>query len=285
MDERLDVRPSPLAGRWYPANPHVLTQRIDEYLASATPDTLEGEIVGIIAPHAGHQYSGPVAAYAYTLLQGKSFDLVAVLAPQHRPYFAAYVTSAHQAYETPLGIVPIDQAALGALEQQLRDAIGGGIKRVKADEEHSLEIQLPFLQRVLGSFRLLPIMIGIDEPRGLMALGIALAKVLQGKQALLVASTDLSHFYPQPLAERLDREMLRRMEKFDPLYFLQAEIEGKGFACGRSAVAAAMWAAKELGADRIRVLHYATSGDVTGDYREVVGYGAAVILRTASHDS
>lgn len=283
MDERLDVRPSPLAGRWYPANPQVLGQRIDEYLASATPSPFEGEVVGIIAPHAGHQYSGPVAAYAYSLLKGRPFDLVAVLAPQHRPYFAAYVTSAHQAYETPLGIVPIDQKALRELEQHLQDEVGQSLKRVRADEEHSLEIHLPFLQRVLGSFRLLPVMIGIDEPRGLKALGMALAKVLQGKQALIVASTDLSHFYPQPLAEKLDREMLRRMESFDPLYFLQAEIEGKGFACGRSAVAAAMWAAKELGANSIRVLHYATSGDVTGDYREVVGYGAAVILRTDPH--
>ncbi|MCX8061637.1 MAG: AmmeMemoRadiSam system protein B [Anaerolineales bacterium] len=280
MDERLDVRPSPLAGRWYPANPQVLAQRIDEYLAFASPPRFEGEIVGIIAPHAGHQYSGPVAAYAYSLLQGKSFDLVAVLAPQHRPYFAAYVTSAHQAYETPLGIVPIDQAALKALEQQLINEVGESVKRVRADEEHSLEIHLPFLQRVLGSFQLLPLMIGSDQPQSLRVLGIALAEVLQGKSALIVASTDLSHFYPQPLAEKLDREMLHRMEKFDPLYFLQAEIEGKGFACGRSAVAAAMWAAKELGADRIQVLHYATSGDVTGDYHEVVGYGAAVILRS-----
>ncbi len=279
MDERLDIRPSPLAGRWYPANPQVLAQRIDEYLASALPPAVEGEIVGIIAPHAGHQYSGPVAAYAYTLLQGQNFDLVAILSPQHRPYFGAYVTSAHQAYETPLGVVPIDREALSDLEKRLQREVGETIKRVWADEEHSLEIHLPFLQRVLGSFRLLPMMIGVDDPRRLKALGIALAEVLQGHRALLVASTDLSHFYPQPLAEKLDREMLRRMEEFDPLRFLQAEIEGKGFACGRSAVAATMWAAKALGADRIRVLHYATSGDVTGNYHEVVGYGAAVILR------
>ncbi|MCS6907576.1 MAG: AmmeMemoRadiSam system protein B [Anaerolineales bacterium] len=280
MDKRfLDVRPSPLAGRWYPAHPQVLTQNIEEYLAAASPPPFEGEVVGIIAPHAGHRYSGPVAAYAYALLQGKSFELVAILAPQHRPYFAAYVTSAHQAYETPLGIVPIDQKALAELEGQLRASAGESIKRVRQDEEHSLEIHLPFLQKVLGQFRLLPIMIGIDDPKGLQVLGVALAKVLQGHKALIVASTDLSHFYPQSLAEKLDREMLRRMESFDPLYFLRAEVEGKGFACGRSAVATAMWAARELGADQIKVLHYATSGDVTGNYHEVVGYGAAVILR------
>ncbi len=281
MEGKLDVRPSPLAGRWYPANPQVLAQRIDEYLASATVPEVEGEIIGLIAPHAGHQYSGPVAAYAYSLVQGKIFDLVVILSPLHRPYFASFVTSAHQAYETPLGFVPIDQKTLSVLEQNLQAEWGESLKRVRHDEEHSLEIHLPFIQRVLGSFRLLPLMIGIDEPRALRSLGVSLAKVLQGQRALIVASTDLSHFYPQPLAEKLDREMLSRMEKYDPEYFLQAEIEGKGYACGRSAVAAAMWAAKDLGADCIRVLHYATSGDVTGNYYEVVGYGAAVILRTA----
>ncbi|GAB4474503.1 MAG: AmmeMemoRadiSam system protein B [Anaerolineales bacterium] len=282
MIERFDIRPSPLAGRWYPANPQVLAQRIDEYLDSAATPIIEGEIVGIIAPHAGHQYSGAVAAHAYTLLHGKRFDLVAVLSPQHRPFFAPYVTSAHQAYETPLGIVPIDQEALRELDRYLKSEIGESLKSVRADEEHSLEIHLPFLQRVLDTFSLLPLMIGIDDPRGLRALGMALAKVLHNRRALIVASTDLSHFYPQALAEKLDREMLRRMEMFDPLYFLQAEIEGKGFACGRAAVAAAMWAAKELGADKIQILHYATSGDVTGNYYEVVGYGAAVILNTAN---
>jgi hypothetical protein len=106
-----------------------------------------------------------------------------------------------------------------------------------------------------------------------------LAKILAGRQALLVASTDLSHFYPQTVAQELDAEMLRRVEAFDPLGVLQAEEEGKGFACGRGALAAVLWAAKELGANHVQILHYATSGDITGDYSQVVGYGSAVVTR------
>jgi AmmeMemoRadiSam system protein B len=111
------------------------------------------------------------------------------------------------------------------------------------------------------------------------ALGGALARVLAGQQALLVASTDLSHFYPQKVANELDAVVLRQVENFDPAGVLQVEEEGKGFACGRSALAAVLWAAKDLGADSVKVLNHATSGDVTGDYSEVVGYAAAIVTQ------
>jgi AmmeMemoRadiSam system protein B len=110
-------------------------------------------------------------------------------------------------------------------------------------------------------------------------LGHALAKVLKGKNTLLVASTDLSHFYDQKIAQVLDTEMLRRFESFEPESIFEAEHTGKGFACGHGAVAAALWAARELGATRVQVLHHATSGDVTGETTSVVGYGAAVVLK------
>src|SRR6185436_5055628 len=140
--------------------------------------------------------------------------------------------------------------------------------------------ELPFLQRALsGGFKLLPIMIHQQEVDVARKLGLALAKVLEGKNALMVASTDLSHFYDQTTAERLDREMLRRFESFDPESIFEAEQTGKAFACGHAAVAAVLWAARELGANQVQVLHHATSGDVTGDYSSVVGYGAAVILK------
>ena len=112
------------------------------------------------------------------------------------------------------------------------------------------------------------------------SLGESLAKILQQKSALLVASTDLSHFYPQAIAEKLDGEVLRQVQAFDPVGVLQAEYEGRGFACGHGALAATLWAAKALGGYQVQILHYATSGDVTGDYDRVVGYGAAVITRS-----
>jgi hypothetical protein len=149
------------------------------------------------------------------------------------------------------------------------------------DQEHSLEIELPFLQRALkGDFRLLPVMILAQEAEVAEGLGLALAEVLKGRNALLVASTDLSHFYDQKTALALDKEMLTRFESFQPESIFEAERTGKGFACGHAAVAAVLWAARELGADRVQVLHHATSGEVTGNYQDVVGYGAAAVLRS-----
>jgi hypothetical protein len=282
MDSINDIRPSPIAGRWYPGNPTRLAESVDNYLHDAQIPPLVGEIVGVVAPHAGHVYSGPVAGYAFSALLGLEPEVVAVLSPMHHPYFQALLTSGHQAYQTPLGIIPIDQKTLNNLNQQLNLELGYPLAPIRNDEEHSLEIELPFLQRILKKpFRLLPVMVRDVSEKVVRTLGIALAKTLAGQNALLVASTDLSHFYDQKEANLLDREMLRRLESFDPLAVLRAEDEGKGFACGRGAVAAVLWAARELGADQVKVLHYATSGDVTGDFSQVVGYGAAVILRTS----
>ena len=164
------------------------------------------------------------------------------------------------------------------LEQEL----GYGLARVKRDREHSLEIELPFLQRVLEKeFQLLPVMVREQSHRATRLLGQCLAKALTGRNALLVASTDLSHFYPLKIANQLDAEMLRCIESFDPDAVINAEEEGRGFACGRGALAAVLWAAKELGANKVKILKHATSGDITGDTSQVVGYGAAVVLRQA----
>ncbi len=278
----LDVRPSPLAGQWYPATPDALARMVDEFLdrAQAALPSFTGDVVGLVAPHAGYIYSGPVAAYAFAAVRGHAYDLVAVISPMHHPYGGPLLSTDHQAYATPLGTIPVDAQALNRLDETLRQTLGHGLRYLRNDPEHSLEIELPFLQRALAQpFRLLPVMVREQTRPVAEALGHALAEVLRGQNALLVASTDLSHYYPQPLAEVLDREMLRRIEAFDPVAVLQAEVEGKGFACGKGAVAAVMWAARDLGATQARVLHYATSGDTTGDYDAVVGYGAAVFLR------
>jgi hypothetical protein len=143
-----------------------------------------------------------------------------------------------------------------------------------------LEIELPFLQRVLPDpFLLLPVMVHDSRDKVAQILGQALAEVLKNRSGLLVASTDLSHFYSQRLAEALDAEMLRQVEAFDPSGVLRVEEEGKGFACGRGALASVLWAAKYLRANQVQILHHATSGDATGDFNQVVGYAAAVITR------
>ena len=281
----MDIRPSPIAGRWYPGEFKRLAESVDRYIDAAHVPEIDGEVVGIIVPHAGHTYSGPVAGYAFKAIRELHPELVAVISPMHQPYSQPFLTSAHQAYQTPLGTISVDHEAVSALSDALEEELGYGLTPVRNDKEHSLEIELPFLQRVLvGEFNLLPVMVREQNPKVVEALGRSLAKVLASRSALLVASSDLSHFYDQLQAEQLDAEMLARVEAFDPQGVLQAEEEGKGFACGRNAIAAVLWAAQELGANTVKVLNHATSGDVTGDYSGVVGYGAAIITRAKVED-
>ena len=275
------VRPSPLAGTWYEGNPTALSRAVDQYLDRAELPELPGQVVAVIAPHAGHVYSGPVAGYAFATVRGKTPNLVAVLSPMHQPFNQPLLTTAHAAYYTPLGQIPVDDEAVAQLDARLEQALGYGLTRVAYDQEHSLEIELPFLQRALaGDFKLLPVMVRSQSPKISRQLGMALAETLRGRNALLVASTDLSHFYTQEEALSFDSEMLRRIESFSPEDVFCADEERKGFACGLGALTAVLWAARELGADTVKVLHHATSGDVTGDYSSVVGYGAAVVMKT-----
>jgi AmmeMemoRadiSam system protein B len=289
MKAELDIRPSPIAGQWYPADARRLAAQVDGYMDTAKLPEIDGEVVGVMAPHAGHMYSGPVAGYAFAPLRGKKVDLVVVVSPMHQPYYEPLLTTAYAAYATPLGSIPVQQEALRRLDERLDKELGIRLTPVARDMEHSLEIELPFLQRALSEpFSLLPIMVRDQSRTASRGLGKALADILSEKEALgietlvLVASTDLSHFYPQQVANSLDRELLRQVEAFDPDGVIQVDEQGKGYACGRGALAAVLWAAKALGANRSQVLHYATSGDVTGDYERVVGYGAAVFTRSKS---
>jgi AmmeMemoRadiSam system protein B len=233
-----------------------------------------------MAPHAGHRYSGPVAGYAFSALRGLDPDVVAVVSPMHQPYSQPLLTSAHEAYQTPLGTIPIDRETINALDAALKAELGFGLTPIPRDSEHSLEIELPFLQRTLqGEFSLIPVMVRDQSAQAARALGYALAEVLRERNCILVASTDLSHFYPQSVAEKLDAEVLRRVEAFDPEGVLRVEEQGKGFACGRGALAAVLWATREMKADTVKILNYATSGDITNDFTQVVGYASAVITR------
>ena len=276
----LDIRPSPIAGKWYEADPTILARIVDGFLDDAQLPKLDGEVIAVIAPHAGHQYSGAVAGYAFGTLRGRGPELVAVIAPMHHPYSQPLITSAHDAYFTPLGNVPIDRDVLSELDTVLKSDLGFGLSPVSNDPEHSLEIELPFLQRALKpDWKLLPVMVRAQEPRVSQALGKALAEVLATRNFVLVASTDLSHFYNQETALDYDRAMLDQIESFSPEGAFDLERTGKGFACGLGAFTSVLWASRQLGADKVKVLRHATSGDVTGDYSSVVGYGAAAILK------
>jgi AmmeMemoRadiSam system protein B len=269
-----DVRHSTIAGSWYPGSPERLGETVDKFLANAGKGQIKGELVALIAPHAGYQYSGQVAAYAYVELQGREYDKVALLAPSHRVYVGEFAVTSYAFYETPLGLVPVDRDLVAQLEAQVP------LNITDENLEHALEIQLPFLQRTLGEFSLLPILMGEQSWASCQRLGQGLAKVLLGQKALLVASTDLSHFYDYNTALRLDKVVLSHIEAFDPEGLSQDLAADRCEACGAGPVLATMLAARALGADKAKVLEYKNSGDVTGDKYRVVGYAAGVVYKT-----
>ena len=282
MTVKTDLRPSPIAGTWYSNNPVRLSAEIDRYMAEANLPVIDGQVVAIIAPHAGHRYSGRTAGYAFRSVQGRYTKLVAVLSPYHDYHPANLLTSAHAFYTTPLGNLPVDRTALEEINASFAKHHLPELQEIANDHEHSLEIELPFLQRALQSpFNLLPVMLRTRSAQILRRLGESLAEILARQESLLVASTDLSHFYPQETACKLDHYMLSQIEAFSPEGVLEAETRGKGFACGAPGVAATLWAARALGGDRVVLLHHSTSADETGDRNSVVGYGAAVIVKSA----
>ncbi|MGQ9547232.1 MAG: AmmeMemoRadiSam system protein B [Roseiflexus sp.] len=277
----MDIRPSPIAGSWYPSNPSHLQREVDDYLAQAEPQALAGMVWGVLAPHAGLRYSGPIAAWAFACVRGRSPEMVVIASPWHRSGHTPLFTSGHTAYETPLGIVPVDHDAIAQLDAALRRQVGFGLTPRRYDDEHAVEIELPFLQRVFGSFRLIPVMLADQSAVTSIALGAALAETLRGRNVLLVASSDLSHYEPEPVARRLDAGLLQRIAAFDPDAVIAAVAEGVGYACGSGAIAAILLACRELGANRVTILRYGTSGDIERAAPWVVGYGAAAIWQAA----
>jgi AmmeMemoRadiSam system protein B len=277
-----DARPSPIAGTWYSRNAAALSETIDKMLAASSAPTVPGEVIGIVVPHAGHRFSGAIAAHGFRAIEDCKPEVVCVISPLHHPHSAQVLTTGHTAYATPLGEIEVAHELLERLDDALDRTCQIKLERIRKDGEHSLEIELPFLQRILDpAYSLLPIMMRDQSAATAECLGHKVAEILASQQAILIASTDLSHFYPQEVAKRLDSEMLARIAAFDPDAVLQAELDGEGYACGRGAVAAVLWAARDLGANSVKILKYGTSGDITGDNASVVGYGAAVIYREA----
>jgi AmmeMemoRadiSam system protein B len=266
------IRASSVAGVFYPADPGELSRTIAGMIPGEEPAVSPG-IMGIIAPHAGYLYSGPTAARAYGRLARGGYDTVVVVAPSHREYFEGVSVYDGEAYRTPLGTVPVDR--------DLRDAVIRAAPFVFASaeghgEEHAVEVHLPFLQTALGTFSFLPLVIGHQTPETCFALGGALGGLLHHRRGLIIASTDLSHFHSDREAREIDAVAIGDVRGFDPRALMTHLTEGAAEACGGGPVVAVMTALKSLGATRFEVMEYATSGDVTGDRRSVVGYLSAV---------
>lgn len=271
------VRPSLIAGQWYPGSATELQQTIEGYFARVERSDLPGEPVALVSPHAGYAYSGQTAAYAYSQVRGKSYDAVAVISPLHRVPLGRFAVTDADAYATPLGEVSVDHDLVDALGERVP------INRVGYDGEHSLEIQLPFLQVALGRFRLLPVMVGASSFDAGRQLGEALAQLLDKKSALLVASTDLHHIDNYQQVVRRDQVVVDAVGSFELDQVREALSPRDCTVCGRIPVYAVLTAAKALGASGAKVLYHTNSGDVTGvrsPGQYTVGYMAAAIYRS-----
>jgi MEMO1 family protein len=274
------IRDSVIAGTWYPADPRLLKKQLLRYVELARPPRLEGELTGLVVPHAGYLYSGSVAAWSYKLLLENQFDRVLVLAPSHHTSFVGASVYNLGGFRTPLGIVPLDGELIDELYKH-KDIIRF---IPQADSrEHSLEIQLPFLQTVLSTFKLTPVIMGTQNCDFCLKLAQAIAETCSRKRVLIIASSDLSHYYPYDEAKRLDGICLDRLNALDPEGLAEDVMHQRTHACGAGPLITLMIAARKLGADRSKVLHYANSGDVTGDRSGVVGYAAAAIYRSSEH--
>jgi MEMO1 family protein len=283
-DEKTSVRQPAVAGQFYPAQPDELRRMLDDYLAQAAVPPVTGNLVALIAPHAGYIYSGKVAAHSYALLKGRKFERVVVIAPSHFEGFPFVSVYDGDAYATPLGNVAVDKefAAKLAKLNPLIQLSSRGHAPTKEQGEHALEVQLPFLQRVLGEFKLVPIVMGEQNYETERALGLALAKMLKGTgtSTLIVASSDLSHYHTYDEATKLDHKVLKAIEEWDYLS-LSHNFESRIWeACGGGPIVSTMIAAERLGANQAKILKYANTGDVTGDRSRVVGYGAVALLQT-----
>ena len=266
------IRPPAVSGTWYPGSAAALAAAVDGYLARVDPAPRLRNLTAIVAPHAGLMYSGPVAAHAYRQLQGRQIDVVVLVGPSHFIGFEGVAVYRRGGFDSPLGVAPIDEACAARLME------ASPLVREHATahgREHSLEMQLPFVRRVLPHASIVPLVMGWQTAAAATELGRALAVALQGVAAVLVASTDLSHYQDAATARALDTRVISQVERFSP-DGLQALLDANpDHACGGGPTVAVMRAARALGARDAVILNYADSGDVSGDKSAVVGYVAA----------
>ncbi len=279
--DKEQVRQPAVAGAFYPAEAKQLSDMIDGFLAQASSPEIKEPLVALVSPHAGYPYSAGVAAHAYAQLKGRKYARVVVIAPSHYDAFNFSSIYDGDFYATPLGRFPVDK--------EFARQLAGSSPLLKLSsrahtnsQEHALEVQLPFLQRTLGEFKLVPIIMGEQDYDSSRALGVSLARLIQNNDTLIVASSDLSHYHPYDDAVKLDRKSLNAVREWDYLSASRNFERRVWEACGGGPIVAAMIAAERLGANDVRLLKYANSGDVNGDRTRVVGYGALAVVRSAS---
>jgi AmmeMemoRadiSam system protein B/AmmeMemoRadiSam system protein A len=279
---RARVREPVFAGSWYPADSSDLRQMVTEYLKTAERRDVDGKIVALWVPHAGYPFSGRIAALGFKQLEGKAFETVVVVGPSHRYYFEGISVFDRGFYKTPLGLIPIDTV----MADQLKSASDNIYYRPKAHAaEHSVEVQLPFLQQILGGFKLVPVILGSASLDDIKDFAEALTDMLGTQKRLLVLSADLSHYHGYDRARELDLAGLEAVKNLDAEDLAEKLNSGETEIDAPGAALAMIMAVRGLGAEEAVLLEYANSGDVSGDKARVVGYGALAIAVPGSPGS
>jgi AmmeMemoRadiSam system protein B len=262
---------------FYPDDPVLLRKDIEAYLKGAEVEPISGRVHAIVSPHAGYVYSGQVAAFAYKAVSRLEVDSVIVIAPSHRAYFEGIALWETGSFRTPLGDIGIDE---NGARQVLQASDVFAANRNVHRSEHSLEVQLPFLQCVFKDFLLLPLLMGAGTEEMYERASDALKEMVSASplRYLIVASTDLSHYYPYAAAVKIDAVTVEHLRNFDIAAMVRDTRSEKAQACGAGPMITAMMTARKLGAAGGRVLKYANSGDVSGDRSGVVGYVSAVFF-------
>jgi hypothetical protein len=273
----MSVRHTAVAGSWYPADRGRLRAEIQAYLSQAA-----GEPAGpappcaLVVPHAGLMYSGPVAAHGYRLLHAQSFDVIVLVGPSHYVAFDGVAIWPRGAFETPLGSLAVESEVADALQRQsaiVRDEPRAHIR------EHSLEMQLPFLAALVPEVPIVPLVMGQQTRATAMALGDAIANAVGDRSALLIASSDLSHYFDAATAAALDEQVISDINAFDDERLMTRLERRPDHACGGGPIVSVLHASRQLGGRTSRVLRHADSGDISGDKHSVVGYLAAAVWR------
>jgi len=269
-----EVRRPAFAGAFYDGDKALLAARIDAYL-SAVKDlpAVSGEVRAIICPHAGYVYSGQTAAYAYKLVQGKPYDSVVIIGTSHHYGFDGCSIYLKGGFETPLGVVPVDEE----LAARIARASGFSYVAEAHAKEHSVEVQVPFIQRALPSAKIVPIVVGYPTRRNVHSLADGLAAAVGDKKVLIVASTDLSHFLSKADANSVDAKTISLVQNINADTLITRCANGENIMCGGGGVAAVLIALKKAGQPRVEVLRYADSSEASGEEGHVVGYLAAAV--------
>jgi AmmeMemoRadiSam system protein B len=281
-DSTLKIRQPHFADdMWYSSDAGQLELDVQRYLVETAPAPTG--LIGLLAPHAGYFFSGHVAGAAFASLTPGTFETVILIGPDHHSAALGEISTLQvEAWRTPLGDIPVDWALLQALQAEFSLTV------LPSDEEHCLEVELPFLQMTLQQFKLVPLMMGNQSPEMCRRLGAALVKVIRSQASLvggilLVASSDLSHYFDDHTARHLDQTTLQFILNLDADGLARhAEVgrrQGRPFACGAGPIAVIIHAATALGATQAILLKYATSADAHPRKDRVVGYAAVAITK------